>query len=410
MTVALRSVSALCLVLATVACDKKAKVEATQASSSTSPMAMDTAAASKGDSTSVVLNAAQIAHGKIKWQPATSGSFSAGATVPGIITPDEDRTAHLSVQADARVIAVHVQPGERVSRGQVLVTLQSPGAVAAQSDLSKATAAVTSARAQAAYARAARDRAERLLALKAISRQEYERAVADDELARAMLAQAVAEARRAGTTARQLGTVTSGNGEIVLRSPLAGVVLLRAAQAGSVVAPGTELVSVTDPSVLWLQVSAPERFAGLFHTGDPLHFSVPAYPGEVFDARVTSIGAGLDPETRTLPVRASVTSVRGKLKPEMLASVAVTAGRGAPATLIPDEAIQTMDGKPVVFIARPARNGAFKFSRREVEIGCRSGGVVSVIRGLAPGEMVVTAGSFTVKAEMEKGAMPGMVM
>jgi membrane fusion protein, heavy metal efflux system len=219
------------------------------------------------------------------------GTAAATATVPGQVVPNEDRTARLGAPAGGRVVVVRVSPGDRVRRGDVLVTLQSPEAGAAQSDLSKATAAVASARAQATYARSARERADRLLALKAIPRQDAERAVADDELARATLAQAEAELRRARNAAGQLGAGASATGEIALRSPLAGVVLARTAVPGAVVEAGAPLVVVTDPASLWVTISAPEALAGLFRRGSQLRFTVPAYPADTFAARAGGLHA-----------------------------------------------------------------------------------------------------------------------
>ncbi|MGH7711529.1 MAG: efflux RND transporter periplasmic adaptor subunit, partial [Gemmatimonadaceae bacterium] len=226
----------------------------------------------------VRLTAEQIRHGGIAWQSVTMGLTTATATVPGQVMPNEDRTARLGAPAGGRIIAVRVRPGDRVVRGQVLVTMQSPEASQAQSDLTRAQADVRSRSAEATYAKSARDRAERLLAIKAIPRQEYERAVADDELARSALAQAEAELTRARTSAVQLGAAGAASGEIVLRSPLAGVVLARTAVPGTVVEAGAPLAIVTDPQRLWLTINAPEALAGAFRVGGTLRFAVPAFP------------------------------------------------------------------------------------------------------------------------------------
>jgi cobalt-zinc-cadmium efflux system membrane fusion protein len=308
------------------------------------------------------------------------------------------------------VVTVPVRPGDRVARGRVLVTLHSPDAGAAQSDLAKARSELASRRAQATYVKSARDRAERLLALKAIPRQDYERAITDDELARSAVAQAEAELTRARTSAEQLGADASASGEIALRAPFAGVMLARTAAPGSVVEAGAPLVVVTDPTTLWLAVSAPEALAGAFRTGATVRFSVPAYPAEMFAARVDAVGAGLDPGTRTLPVRAVVDNRTGRLKPEMLATVVADGGPSVPAALVPDDAVQTSRGRTVVFLARPLPNGDAKFLRREVEVGSRTGGRAAIVRGLAAGDVVVTKGAFAVKAELEKGSMPKMEM
>jgi cobalt-zinc-cadmium efflux system membrane fusion protein len=371
-----------------------------------------------GDTTSastVTFTAAQVQHGKVLWEPAVMGTASASAIVPGQLVPNEDRTSRLGAPARGRVIAVRVQPGDRVSRGQLLVTLQSPEAGMAQADAAKAQAEVTSRRAQSRYARSARERADRLLALKAIPRQDYERAIADDEAAHAALTQAEAELRRARSTAEQLGAGAgagagaSPSGEIALRSPLAGVVLARTAIPGSVIEAGSPLVVVTDPSSLWLQVSAPEKFASLFRQGGRLRLTVPAYAADTFSARIEAVGAGLDPTTRTLTVRGVVPS-GGKLKAEMLATVVVEGVAMVPAVILPDDAVQLLDGKAVVFVAKPDGNGGAQLVARPVEVGSRARGRVAVIRGLSAGDVVVTRGAFAIKAQLRKGSMPGMEM
>ena len=354
----------------------------------------------------VAFTMAQVRHGNVAWEAAVMGTSASTATVPGQLVPNEDRTARLGAAAAGRVVSVRVQPGDRVAQGQVLVTLQSPGAGMAQSDVAKAVAEVSSRRAAATYARTARERAERLLAIKAIPRQDYERAIADDEAARASLAQAVAEERRARNAAQQLGADgSSTTGEIALRSPLSGVVLERVATPGAVVDAGAPLMVVTDPASLWLQVNAAEKFAAMFRTGAQLRFTVPAYPGETFAARISAVGAGLDPATRTLNVRGTVPSA-GKLKAEMLASVLVEGSGRVPAIVLPEDAVQLIDGKPTVFVASPDSKGGAHFQPRVVEIGSRSGGRIAVLRGLSAGDVVVTRGAIAIRAQMKKGSMP----
>ncbi len=353
----------------------------------------------------ITLTQAQVEHGKIKWSPVTIGTVNGVASAPAQLEVNEDRTARVGAPARGRVVAVRVRSGDRVGRGQVLVSLQSPDAGMAQADVSKATSAVTSARAQLSYLKAARDRAERLLALKAMPRQDYEKTAADYQFGLATLQQAEAEFRRARNAAQQLGAVTSGSGEIALRSPVAGVVLTRSAVPGSVVEAGAPLVVVTDPSQLWLAINAPEKLSGIFHRGSRLKFTVPAYPTEIFQATIEAVGAGLDSATRTLPIRASVINSAGRLKPEMFATVTVENADGVSAALVPDEAVQLIDGKPTVFLVKPDADGKFKITRREVQIGPRSAGKVAITRGLSSGEIIVTEGAFAVKARFTLGSM-----
>lgn len=357
--------------------------------------------------TRLTFTAAQVQHGGLRWAPVAMGTTAGRATIPGEVIPNEDRTVRLGAPGRGRVVYVRVQPGQRVSSGQVLVVLQSPEAGVAQSDVTKAAAQLTSWKARAQYADAARARAERLLSLKAIPRQDYERSIVDDEEAHASLAQARAELKRAMTTANQLGAGNASlSGEFVIRSTMSGVVLARTAVAGAVVDAGAPLAVVTDPSSLWLSINASEQFASLIRPGGNVRFAVPAYPTEAFTAVINSVGAGLDPETRTLAARGLINNVGGKLKPEMLASVVVEGGNTVPAVLVPEDAVQPLDGKPNVFLVRPDGKGGLLIERREVEVGSRSGGRVAVTKGLAAGDVIVIAGAFAVKAEFQKATLP----
>ncbi len=357
----------------------------------------------------VAFTAAQVQHGSVQWEPVTMTGSVSTAVVPGTLVPDEDRTARLGAPVPGRIISVAVRPGDQVARGQVLVTMHSPEAGAAQSDVAKAEAELASRRAQAVYARSARERAERLLALKAIPRQDYERAIADDELARAAQLQAEAELRRALSTAEQVGA-GAASGEVALRSPLAGVVLTRNGLPGAVIESGALLVTVTDLSRLWLLVDVPEQFAPLLRIGGSLEFNVPAYPAAFFTARIEAVGAGLDPQTRTLPVRAGALNPDGRLKPEMLANVSIQGGQSTAAVVLPADAVQLIRGKNVVFIAQPDGKGGAVLTPRDVQVGSRTGNRVAVTGGLQSGEQVVTRGAFAVKAQLEKASMPKMEM
>lgn len=359
----------------------------------------------------VTLSAAQIANGRIAWARPVATIAAGTVEVPGQLVPNEDRTARIGAPAQARVLRVHVGPGDRVALHAALVTLQSPDASRAYADVSQAQAEVAARRAGMTYANAARARAERLLELKAIPRQDYERAIADEELARAELAQAESELRRARAAADQLG-VDLQTGAMIVRSPIRGVVTARDVAPGAVVSAGTPLVTVTDPATLWLAVSLPEAFASGVRVGSTLRFTVAAYPADTFTARVQSVSAAFDAATRTLPVRGIVANTRGQLRPEMYARVWVPGGPqgSAPVPAVPDSAIQRLDGRSVVFVAHPDGRGGARFERREVELGGASHGRTPVLRGLSATELVVMSGAYAVKAQFAKARMPAAEM
>jgi cobalt-zinc-cadmium efflux system membrane fusion protein len=358
----------------------------------------------------LTLTRAQVQHAGIAWGQVAERAGAIEATVPGQVVPDEDRTSRLGSPVRGRVVTVAVRPGDRVSAGQVLVTLLSPEGGAAQADLAKARAELSGRWAEATFARTAAERAERLFALKVIARQEVERAMADREQAAAALTQAEAELKRAEVTAEQLGANNTRSGEIVLRTPQAGVVLNRTAVPGTVVEAGSPLVMVTDPARLWLTLNAPENLLRSLHLGDRLGFTVSAFPSDTFAARIDAIAPGLDPVTRSVAVRAGILNSGGKLRSEMLASVAVAGNSSALVIAVPDDAIQEIGGKVLVFTATPDGKGGVAVMSRGVVLGARSGGWTTVRKGLSAGETIITRGAIAVKAEHQKGTMPKMEM
>ncbi len=355
----------------------------------------------------ITLSAASIQHGGVRWEPAAARDVAAVLEVPGQLVPNEDSTARLGAPVQARVVAVHVQVGDRVARGRALATLQSPAASAARADYDKALADLNARRSRATYARTARERAERLLAAKAISRQELERTQADDELAKAELAQAEAESTRTRSALSQLG-LSPGSDAMVIRAPLTGVVFGRDAVPGAVLEAGAPLVSVSNPSTLWLDIAATDRAASGLKVGGRVRFAVPAFPADTFSARLVSVGGALDPETRTVPVRALVQNTGNRLRAQMFTTVWLEGIEGGSATSIavPESAVMLLDERPVVFVAHPGADGTARFERRDVETGGAVGGLVRILRGVTAGELVVTEGAFALKSEFSSSKMP----
>jgi RND family efflux transporter MFP subunit len=203
----------------------------------------------------------------------------------------------------------------------------------------------------------------------------------------------------------QLG-VSPTTGQMAIRSPLSGLVLAREGVPGAVVQAGAPLVTVSDIGTLWLKIAAPDRAANALATGQTVRFTVAALPGETFQARVDSLGGGLDPQTRTIPVRATVANPGGRLRPHMFATVLLEVGDRANAVAIPGDAVVLLDERPAVFIAAPESGGGARLERRNVQVGGQSGERTLVIGGLRPDDNVVVRGAFAVKSLFERAKMP----
>lgn len=352
----------------------------------------------------ITMTATEVAHGGIRWSAAEAREAAGVMEAPGQLIPDEDRTSRMGAPVQARVLVVHVQAGARVGRGQALVTLQSPEASTARAEFAKAEADLSARLATSAYAHSTLERAERLLAAQAVPRQDVERARTDAVLAESELARARAEVARTRSTLTALG-VSSTDGAIVIRSPLDGTVLSRETSPGMVVSPGTPLVTVSDASSLWLDVSVPPAAASALANGSRVRFGVAAFPADTFEARVVSIGGALDAQTRALPVRAAVTNRRNRLRAAMFATVWLDVGARSPAVEVATRSIVLLDGRPVLFVATPQPGGGVRLERRDVDSGGDRAGLTRVVRGVTPGELVVTDGAFAVKATFSRSKM-----
>jgi membrane fusion protein, heavy metal efflux system len=355
-----------------------------------------------GPVSEITLTAAQIAHGGVKWAAVATESVADSVEVSGRLVPNEDHTARLSVSVRGRVTAVRANVGDAVSKGQVLVVLQSEDASLRRAEFARTTAELGEKQSALRYARAARERAERLLALKSGSAQDLERARADEAAAEAGVAQAEAAVEHARTALAVLEV--DATGQIQLASPISGVVVSRDAVVGAVIEAGAVALVVTDPSTLWLEFGVTNAVATALKPGQRLHFTL-AESRDAIEARVLRVSGAVDPATRLVVVRASVANLNKHLRPELFVTVRVETSPATPAVTVPRDAVQIFDGKPAVFIVEPDGNGGAKFLRRDVETGSTVDGRTHITKGLAAGDVIVTEGAFAVRSSFSHTKM-----
>lgn len=406
--------TALALMMA-AACGRSAPADDTKAAppdAKEKPAAPDSMAGMPGMAaatpTEVTLTADQIAHGGVRWGPVATGSIADTVDLPGHLVANDDQTARVSPSVRGRVTDVRANLGDAVTRGQVLIVMQSEEAAARRADVASAQASVTDRQAALTYATSARQRAERLLALKAEPAQDVEHARADEATAQAALTQAEAALAHAQTALSVLD-VNPTSGLVEVKSPISGIVITRDVVVGAVLDAGMPAIVVTNPATLWLEFGAPEDVAARLAPGRTVHFDVASIPAHK-EGRILRVSGVLDPTTRLITVRAAVANSSGVLKPEMFATVHVEKGGAADGIAVPYDAVQLIDQKPVVFIAAPDKQGGAKFTRRDVETGTTTGGRTRITSGLNPDDVVVTAGAFAVKAVLTHTSMPGMGM
>jgi cobalt-zinc-cadmium efflux system membrane fusion protein len=130
--------------------------------------------------------------------------------------------------------------------------------------------------------------------------------------------------------------------------------------------------------------------------------TTPAYPALTLHGRVSYIDPRVDPQTRTAKIRVEVPNAQGQLRLGMYVTVAFTTRGGERTVVVPRAAVQTLGARQVVFIPDPDEEG--KFVARIVQVGSTRGEVTTMRSGVEPGEVVVTEGSFFLRAEMLRNA------
>lgn len=361
---------------------------------STTPAARDTAflTAEALASSGVTLQAAQ----RIAWRDAWQLSAR--------LVLDPTSTQALGSIVEGRVTAVRVQPGDRVRRGQVLVTIHSHELTSAHNELQQAIAGRSEADNTTQLAATAAARAERLFAAQAGSLADLERARATRTAAEAGQRRANAEFERASEIVAHLrppGAIQKGVDpeDVLVRAPFDGVIVARHAEPGEVVTPGAPLVTVSRTGQILLAMSVPEAALAAARIGSEVQFSVPAYPGRAFTGRVTRVSPLLDSLSRTADVYAAVDNRSGELRGEMTAAASVFGIPRDSAVAVPIGAIQDFEGDTVVVTGLKRGTGLLLEAIR-VRVGRRAGGMAEVTRGLAVGVPVVGVSAAVAKAEI----------
>ncbi len=333
----------------------------------------------------------------------------------GSVGPDEARMAHLRALARGRVDEVYVRLGDRVRKGQRLLTYDNVELGEVIGEYVAALAAVEKAESEAQVAKKAAERASNLVELGAIAQAEQQRraaeyrsALANIEGSRAAAAKVEEKLHRFGLTDDDIGKLPRKDfdyhrqaSHTTLVSPFDGTLTYLDAVPGETVDTNEVLMAVSDLSSVWVQADIYEKDIAAVHRGQAAEIAVEAYPDRVFPGRITYVSNALDPATRTAKVRAEVRNPENSLKLQMFAAVRIPAPSGRDAVVVPDAAVQQIDGQAAVFV----KSGPGRYARRAVTLGRRSSGLVEISDGLRSGEAVVTEGSFVLKSELKKGEL-----
>jgi cobalt-zinc-cadmium efflux system membrane fusion protein len=354
--------------------------------------------------TSVQLSPADAAAAGIETAAVRAAERAEALQASGVVGFDERRTARLGSLVEGVVDDLRLQVGDPVARGAVVAQLHSHVIHDAWAGYFKAIAEHRRAEAELAYARTAEARAAQLVADRALSPQELERARTDLNGASQAVAAARAEITRAEQELDHYGIKPRPDanpldeGEVPIRAPLGGTVIERLASAGTAVTPGTPLLVISDLSRVWVTAEIDEQLLGRVVVGGTAAISAAAYPGERFTGRLTAIGDVVNPATRRVTLRIEVPNPDRRLKPQMFVTVALGGAAPRRVLVVPARAVQSMEGEQVVFVRTPVD----RFERRRVVTGADIADDVEILSGVNEGDVIATAGAFLLKSELLK--------
>lgn len=341
-------------------------------------MALTPVSSNSGNSSPFVLEMTPeaMALSNVQLTRVKSGTGSGKLSLTGKIQVNEQRMKSLTANYSGRVDQLFVNfTGQEVRRGEKLATLYSPDLVNAQKELLE-TAKIKER--QPALYQAAREK----LRLWKIS---------DEQIARI---------ENSGQVQTQFDVYAD----------VAGVVIARNVAVGDFVNRGTALFEIVDLSSVWVILDAYESDLGAIRKGNDLSFQVSAYPGKEFKAKVTYIDPVLNPDTRTVGVRAEAINSNFELKPEMFVSSTISTSQSTQSGLmIPKTAILWTGPRSVVYV-QVGNKEAPAFEMREIELGPRVGDDYLVLSGVEEGEQVVSNGVFAVDAAAQLSGNYSMML
>jgi cobalt-zinc-cadmium efflux system membrane fusion protein len=328
--------------------------------------------------------------------PVMSGTSGTDLRLPGVVEPNAYRQVVVTPLVAGRVTKVGPALGDRVRRGQALAEIYSPALAEAQTRYVSAQAMLE------AHDRELQ-RTQKLVEIGAASRQDLEKIHAEHAAQTAAVQSARSQLELLGVSASALEKVAPGrsvSATITVPTPIDGVVTERGANVGLNVDTAMKLFTVVDLSTVWVVADLYEKDFSRVRVGSDAAITTSARPDFTLRGRVSYIDPQVSADTRTARVRIEVPHSDGELRLGMYADVVVAGAPSPPTPKVPRNAVQHVGDRTVVYLANPKEPG--KFVEREVRLGQTSGEQVEVVSGVQPGDVVVTEGSFFVRAECER--------
>lgn len=335
----------------------------------------------------VALSEAQIAAAGIALREAGPARIGTVTTLTGEIRFNEDRTAHVVPRLAGVVDSVRADLGQRVGKGQLL-------AVIASTTLSDQRSELLTAQKRLALARTVYAREQRLWDERVSAEQDYlqaRQAMQEAEIAQQNAAQKLSALGAAPAAGGALNTYE-------LRAPFAGVIVEKHIAPGESIKEESNVFTISDLSTVWAEIAVPAGQLGALKVGGKVVVKASALAATA-EGTVGYVGALLGEQTRSAQARVVLANPAAAWRPGLFVTVDVASDAAGAAVAVASAAVQTVNGKPSVFVRT-----AGGFEARPVALGKTDGAMVEVLAGLPAGSRYAAAGSFTLKAELGKSS------
>jgi cobalt-zinc-cadmium efflux system membrane fusion protein len=327
----------------------------------------------------------------VKTVVVTQRPLRARLRAMGAITVPQTRKAIVSYAFPARIASVSADIGAWVTRGQLLVTLQSEKVGDAKAEYHKA-------KADHELAQRNYEREKRLFDRGVGAQKNYFAAETQLKVAEANLNATDRKLHVLGFSEEEVQVIAQTHqidAAITLYAPITGKVVETHAVLGAIVDQSSEILTIVDPRVLWVDAEIYERDIAKIRIGQHASVMVPAYPGQTFAGTISYVSDLVRPETRTIAVRTEVQNPQQRLKPGMFADVTFFLGDRTNALAIPQIAILDNQDEHLVFVR--SNHG---YIPQVVEVGTKENGYCEILRGLEEGDLVVVNGQFQLKSKL----------
>jgi len=346
-------------------------------------------------SQTVRLNSNEQARAGVVVRPVLERSFGDQFRVVGQVVRSPGSTVPVKVVVPGRIEEILATPGSRVKRGEPVLLMHSHALHGLQADFLRAAERLRLAEIRLEAGR-------KLLELEGISRIELEDREQQAFGARLEVEATRAELKDLGYTETELEEIANRRNpdpHLTIRAPAGGVVLELGVEPQEWVQAYRLLMVIGDPSRVELELQIPPDQASSVSRGDLVEFIPVARPEAVGHATVVTSVPQVDPTTRTIVIRASISDSQAPLVPGVFVEGSLTHGEARSAPSVPEAAVTRLGDNDVVFV----QVGPDTFEIRPVVLGQFNGTRFEVKSGVEPGEDVVVKGVFFLKSAVLKG-------